>query len=96
MSKLVVTSWQELNPDSFRKIIFVKYPLSMTGDEVMRLLDWAKWHDVVSLHDCFIVKCGVKPPYLKHFKKDNKAHIVKHVPPTTPEGMYLVEDSLYE
>ena len=88
-----------------RKVIFVRYPPTFTVQNIVRLLDWAKTWDVVSLHhDGCLVKAVIKPNYVKHFRHDNDKYAVMHtvlnVPdPSDPESYpyaYEVENAIYE
>lgn len=78
-----------------RAVIFVKLPIDWSGWNVSEQLYWAKTFSVVSLYDSFIVKCLVKPHYVKHFVKDNEQYIVKHSYNPKSET-FDVGDTIYE
>ncbi len=55
-----------------REIVFVRFPVESTIKEILEKLNWAKSYDVVEMYDEMVVKCFIKPQYLKHFIKDNQ------------------------
>lgn len=81
-----------------RTIVFVKFPFSWTGHAVVNQMFWAKTYDVVALYDGFIIKCYVKPWYLKHFIKDNRDYIQWHQHSVNSEGedYWVLDGTIYD
>lgn len=83
----LVESWQDNDPESYRIVVYVHYPDTMTVREMVNHLEPAKWWDVETLYIGCTVRCGVKPPQLDRFKAINKDYII-------PYGLTFFEDEI--
>ncbi len=60
-----------------RQIVFVRFPDDMLVSDIVAKLNWAKSWKVEAFYNKVIIRCYIKPWYLKHFIKENKSRMLR-------------------